>query len=168
MYHLIYDPPRIWMSAIRVNGELYQRDDDAEDTVRARLEGLCGIDAARCWTITVGLVLLAQIDGIGKPEDIERTYPCGARHGQWGGEAARRLAVITSKSREEIAVMRTASRIVAEVLVELAAAAKPGVVRLELDRLAEELTLKKGARPAFKGYKPHDVEYRHSLCVSIN
>lgn len=64
--------------------------------------------------------------------------------------------------------MRQASRIVAEVLAEVAAAARPGVSTLELDRMAEELTLKKGARPAFKGYRPHDVEYRHSLCVSIN
>jgi len=76
--------------------------------------------------------------------------------------------LITLKNSEEIAVMRQASRIVAEVLAEVAAAARPGVSTLELDRLAEELTLKKGARPAFKGYRPHDVEYRHSLCVSIN
>jgi methionyl aminopeptidase len=76
--------------------------------------------------------------------------------------------VITLKSAEEIALMRKASRIVAEVLAELAMAAKPGVSTLELDRTAEELTLKKGARPAFKGYQPHDVMYRHSLCVSIN
>ena len=64
--------------------------------------------------------------------------------------------------------MRAASRIVAEVLEELVAAARPGVSTLDLDRLAEELTLKKGARPAFKGYRPGEVEYRHSLCVSIN
>ncbi len=76
--------------------------------------------------------------------------------------------MITLKSPEEIAVMRTASRIVAEVLAEVAMAARPGVATLELDRLAEALTIKKGARPAFKGYRPHDVEYRHSLCVSIN
>ena len=76
--------------------------------------------------------------------------------------------MITLKSREEIAVMRTASRIVAEILQELAVAARPGVSTLELDRMAEELTLKKGARPAFKGYKPGEVVYRHSLCVSIN
>ena len=72
------------------------------------------------------------------------------------------------KSPDEIAVMRKASRIVAEVLEELVAMAAPGVSTLELDQLAESLTLKKGARPAFKGYKPGDVEYRHSLCVSIN
>ncbi|MGH7985588.1 MAG: type I methionyl aminopeptidase [Candidatus Binataceae bacterium] len=76
--------------------------------------------------------------------------------------------MITLKSPEEIALMRQASRIVAEILEELATMAKPGVSTLELDRRAEELTLKKGARPAFKGYKPHQVEYRHSLCVSIN
>lgn len=76
--------------------------------------------------------------------------------------------MITLKSREEIAVMREASRIVAEVLKHLAAAARPGVTTLELDRMAEEMTLKKGARPVFKGYKPGEVEYRHSLCVSIN
>ncbi|HKV55295.1 MAG TPA: type I methionyl aminopeptidase [Candidatus Binataceae bacterium] len=76
--------------------------------------------------------------------------------------------MITLKRPDEIALMRTASRIVAETLDELVAAARPGVTTLELDRLAEHLTLKKGARPAFKGYRPHDVEYRHSLCVSIN
>lgn len=76
--------------------------------------------------------------------------------------------MITLKNADELALMRKASRIVAEILIELEAAAQPGVSTLELDRLAEELTRKKGARPAFKGYKPHDVEYRHSLCVSIN
>jgi methionyl aminopeptidase len=76
--------------------------------------------------------------------------------------------VILLKSPDEIAVMRKASRIVAEVLEELVAVAAPGVSTLELDQLAESLTLKRGARPAFKGYKPGDVEYRHSLCVSIN
>ena len=76
--------------------------------------------------------------------------------------------MITLKSVDEIAVMRTASRIVAEILEQLVAAAKVGVSTLELDRLAEELTLKKDAKPAFKGYRPGAVVYRHSLCVSIN
>jgi len=76
--------------------------------------------------------------------------------------------LITLKRPDEIELMRRANQIVAEILQELIAAARPGVSSLELDRLAEELTLKKGARPAFKGYRPHAVEYRHSLCVSIN
>jgi len=76
--------------------------------------------------------------------------------------------VITLKRPNEIALMRRANQIVAEILDALVAVAKPGVTSLDLDRLAEDLTLRKGARPAFKGYKPHAVEYRHSLCVSIN
>lgn len=76
--------------------------------------------------------------------------------------------MITLKRPTEIALMRRANQIVAEILDELVAAAKPGITTLDLDRQAEELTLRKGARPAFKGYKPHAVEYRHSLCVSIN
>jgi methionyl aminopeptidase len=76
--------------------------------------------------------------------------------------------MIELKSREEIAVMRKASRIVAEVLAEVAAAVRPGVTTDELDRMAEKLTLQKGARPAFKGYKPHNVVYPKSLCVSVN
>jgi len=76
--------------------------------------------------------------------------------------------MIVLKSPEEIAVMRKASRIVAEVLDEVVAAVRPGVTTDELDRMAEKLTLQKGARPAFKGYKPHDVVYPKSLCVSVN
>ena len=58
--------------------------------------------------------------------------------------------MITLKTPAEIAVMRKASRIVAEILEELAAHVRPGITTEELDRLSEELTLKKGARPAFK------------------
>jgi methionyl aminopeptidase len=76
--------------------------------------------------------------------------------------------MITLKTPAEIAVMRKASQIVAEILVELAARVRPGVTTDELDRLAEELTLKKGAKPAFKGYKPGGVVYPKSLCVSVN
>ncbi|HUA33709.1 MAG TPA: type I methionyl aminopeptidase [Candidatus Binataceae bacterium] len=76
--------------------------------------------------------------------------------------------MITLKTPAEIAVMRKASQIVAEILAELAAKVRPGVTTGELDALAEELTLKKGARPAFKGYKPGDVVYPKTLCVSVN
>jgi methionyl aminopeptidase len=76
--------------------------------------------------------------------------------------------VILLKSPEEFALMHRASMIVAEILEELAAAVKPGITTEELDRLAEELTYGKGARPAFKGYKPHDVVYPKTLCVSVN
>jgi methionyl aminopeptidase len=76
--------------------------------------------------------------------------------------------VILLKSREQLAVMRKASRIVAEILLELRQIVAPGVTTDELDALAERLTLEKGARPAFKGYAPRGVTYPKTLCVSVN
>jgi len=76
--------------------------------------------------------------------------------------------VILLKSREQLAVMRKASRIVAEILLELRKIVAPGVTTDELDALAERLTLEKGARPAFKGYAPRGVTYPKTLCVSVN
>jgi len=64
--------------------------------------------------------------------------------------------------------MRIASRIVAEILEEVAAMVRPGITTGELDALAEKLTLEKGARPAFKGYAPGGVPYPKTLCVSVN
>jgi methionyl aminopeptidase len=76
--------------------------------------------------------------------------------------------MIHIKSAQEIEIMRRASRIVAEILAEVSAAVRPGVSTDELDRLAEGLIAKKGAKPAFKGYKPGNVVYPKCLCVSIN
>jgi len=76
--------------------------------------------------------------------------------------------MITIKTSAELAIMRRASQIVAEVLDELVAEVRPGISTEQLDRIAESVTLKKGARPAFKGYKPGGVVYPKSLCVAIN
>jgi methionyl aminopeptidase len=76
--------------------------------------------------------------------------------------------VILLKSPDELAVMRKASRIVAEILADLRTVVAPGVSTDELDELAERRTLEKGARPAFKGYRPRGVTYPKTLCVSIN
>ena len=58
--------------------------------------------------------------------------------------------------------------IVAEVLQELKARVAPDVTTLELDAIAEELTLKKKAVPAFKGYSVGGRVYPRCLCASIN
>jgi methionyl aminopeptidase len=76
--------------------------------------------------------------------------------------------VIMLKGPEEIEIMRRANVIVAEVLAELRQALKPGVTTGDLDRIAEELTIKKGAVPAFKGYAVAGRVYPASLCASIN
>ncbi len=72
--------------------------------------------------------------------------------------------MITLKSKREIETMRSASKIVAEVLLELRSQCRPGITTRDLDRLAEEKTLQLGAQPAFKGYRG----YPRTLCTSVN
>jgi len=72
--------------------------------------------------------------------------------------------MIILKSRPEIEKMRKSNAIVAAILEELAKKIRPGVRTVELDRLSEEMALKKGALPAFKGYRG----YPYSLCTSVN
>jgi methionyl aminopeptidase len=76
--------------------------------------------------------------------------------------------MILLKSRAEIEAMRAASGIVAEILEEVAQRVRPGVTTAELDALAEELTLRRGARPAFKGYVVGGRTFPASICISIN
>ena len=76
--------------------------------------------------------------------------------------------MISLKSAREIEIMRRANVIVAEILKELKKKAAPGVTTLALDALAEELTYKKKAQPAFKGYSMAGRVYPRALCTSIN
>ncbi len=72
--------------------------------------------------------------------------------------------MVILKQRSEIEKIRASNLIVAEILTELKERVQEGVTTLELDHLSEELVLKKGAKPAFKGYRG----YPFSLCASIN
>ena len=58
---------------------------------------------------------------------------------------------IRLKSAREIKKMRTAGRIVAEVLEGLTNLVKPGIRISTLDEYAEELIVRRGAVPAFQG-----------------
>jgi methionyl aminopeptidase len=80
------------------------------------------------------------------------------------------LAVkIERKSKEELALMRQAGRIVAEVLATMREEARPGVSTAKLDAIAEGIITRQGAIPAFKGY-PHNGQndFPASICASIN
>ena len=72
--------------------------------------------------------------------------------------------MINLKSAREIEIMKGASRIVAEILLELRENCRAGATTADLDRIAYDLTLKNKAIPAFKGYRG----YPASLCVSVN
>lgn len=76
--------------------------------------------------------------------------------------------MVTLKSAREIEILRRANVIVAEILEELRRRVAPGVTTSELDAVAEELTYKKKARPAFKGYTMGGKAYPCTLCTSIN
>lgn len=72
--------------------------------------------------------------------------------------------MIVVKSKSELKKMRTAGRMVAEILQMLREAVKPGVTSLELDRMAENECLKRKAKPAFKGYGG----FPYTICASPN
>ncbi|HJX12298.1 MAG TPA: type I methionyl aminopeptidase [Dehalococcoidales bacterium] len=71
---------------------------------------------------------------------------------------------IIIKSEKEIAVMRQAGKIVAEVLRIVSRQVKPGMKTRELDIIAERELKKRGARSSFKGYRGFPA----NLCVSVN
>ncbi len=71
---------------------------------------------------------------------------------------------IIIKTADEILLMREANQIVAETLTMLSNEIEPGMSTWELDHLAEELCVKRKAKPAFKGYRG----FPGSLCVSVN
>ncbi|MBI4295644.1 MAG: type I methionyl aminopeptidase [Chloroflexi bacterium] len=71
---------------------------------------------------------------------------------------------ITVKSEQEIDLMRTAGRIVAEVLEIVSKHVRPGMLTGELDTIAEKEARRLGGIPSFKGYRG----YPASLCASVN
>ncbi len=72
--------------------------------------------------------------------------------------------MIVLKSEREIGLMRQAGHILADVMDHLRATVKPGVSTLEVDEDIEAFIVKRGARPAFKGYRGFPA----TVCISIN
>jgi methionyl aminopeptidase len=60
--------------------------------------------------------------------------------------------VITRKSREQVALMRQAGKVVAEMHEACIRAARPGASTLEVDAAAREVLDRRGARSNFLGY----------------
>jgi methionyl aminopeptidase len=78
--------------------------------------------------------------------------------------------MIFLKSHQEIEIMRTANRIVCEILAELCEDIQPGISTGEIDKIAADLIRKKGARSAFKGYQIRNgaTPFPATICVSLN
>ncbi len=71
MYHVAFEPPTKPGVCDKCGGELYQREDDAEDTVRERLKVYR--EATRPLLDHYGrLGLLAQVNGVGSTDEVEK------------------------------------------------------------------------------------------------
>jgi methionyl aminopeptidase len=72
--------------------------------------------------------------------------------------------MIVLKNKEEIEKIRYSCSVVVDVLMTLSQKVEPGISTYELDKIAEEMAIKNGAKPAFKGYR----DYPGSVCFAIN
>lgn len=68
------------------------------------------------------------------------------------------------KTDEEIELMRKSAQLVSKTLGMLAPEVKPGVVPLNLDKLAYDFIMDHGAKPGFLGL----YDFPNTLCISIN
>jgi methionyl aminopeptidase len=72
------------------------------------------------------------------------------------------------RNKEEIAKMRRAGRVVAEIHERCIAAARPGATTAEIDRVAREVLERRGARSNFLNYGPPDNPFPAVICTSPN
>lgn len=83
---------------------------------------------------------------------------------------------VTLKSRQQIAKLREAGRLVAETFALLHEHVVPGATTAELDRIAEEFIRSRGALPIYKGYgemrgrggRVVRPAFPATLCTSVN
>jgi methionyl aminopeptidase len=80
------------------------------------------------------------------------------------------------KSRQEVAALREAGRVVAETYEKLRPYVVPGVSTAELDRIAEDFVRSKGGITIYKGYGAKPARYGRAavppfpatICVAVN
>ena len=71
MYHVAFEPPRQPGVCDKCGGELYQREDDSEQTVQHRL-GVYNANTKPLLEYYSRAGILSQIDGMGAPQDVEK------------------------------------------------------------------------------------------------
>jgi methionyl aminopeptidase len=72
--------------------------------------------------------------------------------------------LVTLKSESDVATMRRAGAVVAEMLARTRAAVRPGLTTADLDRVAAQVLKEHGALSSFKGY----YGYPATICTSVN
>ena len=72
--------------------------------------------------------------------------------------------MIVIKNKKAIEKMKTAGRLLAQILVEVKEIVIPGVSTLDIDSFVEKKMNELKLRPECKGY----AGYRHATCISLN
>lgn len=72
--------------------------------------------------------------------------------------------LVRLKTEAEIATMRRAGIVVAEMLERCGAAVRPGITTADLDRIAQQVLRERGATSSFLGY----FGYPATICTSVN
>lgn len=72
--------------------------------------------------------------------------------------------MIPIKTPQEIAIMKKGGKILTQAFSQVMTEIKPGVKLADLDKKAEKLILKAGAKPSFKMVD----KYRYTTCLNIN
>ena len=72
------------------------------------------------------------------------------------------------KSENELEIMRRAGKALAQVMRALENEVRPGVSTFQIDKLAEDLILEAGGKPAFKGYGEKHNPFPSTVCASLN
>jgi methionyl aminopeptidase len=72
--------------------------------------------------------------------------------------------MIKIKTPDEIKIMQTGGKMLADTVWETCAAIKPGMTEIEVDALADRLIKKKGGEPGFKKVEG----YHNATCISTN
>jgi methionyl aminopeptidase len=72
--------------------------------------------------------------------------------------------MISLKSQDDLDMLKKSGEILGKVMSRLRAMVAPGVLTRDIDSFAEDLIIKEGGLPAFKGYKG----YPASVCTSVN
>jgi len=66
-----------------------------------------------------------------------------------------------------LVLYRRAGELSTRILEQLRQSVRPGILPIEIDRLAEALCRKNKVKPAFKGVNPNNP-YQYSTCISVN
>lgn len=72
--------------------------------------------------------------------------------------------MIKIKTPQDLSIMQTGGKMLAETLREVCANIRPGISEIELDALADKLIKAKGGKPGFKKVEG----YHHATCISTN